>query len=57
MTAIFLLIWFYVYAGLLFVMVSDATLLFPKWGYFWQVVFWPVFFGAYCINRLFMAKK
>ena len=52
MEAIFLLIWFYIYAGLLFDVVSDAVCLFPKWGHFWQVVFWPLFFGVYLFNRL-----
>ena len=52
MEAIFLLIWFYIYAGLMFVMVSSAVCLFPKWGYFWQVVFWPIFLGIYFVNRL-----
>ena len=52
MEAIFLLIWFYVYAGLMVVMVSGAVGLFPKWGYFWQVVFWPLFLCIHLLNQL-----
>ena len=43
MEAIFLLIWFYLYAGLMFGTVSNTASLFPKWGFFWQITFWPVF--------------
>ena len=52
MEAIYLLIWFYIYAGLRFVIVSDTVCLFPKWGFFWQVVFWPIFLGVHLFNQL-----
>ena len=52
MEAIFLVIWFYVYAGLMFGTVSNTVSLFPKWGHFWQVMFWPVFLCIYLFNRV-----
>jgi hypothetical protein len=52
MTAVFLIIWFYVYVGLQFGMVSNNVGLFPRTGSFWQVVGWPVFLCIYLFNRM-----
>lgn len=52
MEAIFLLIWLYVYAGLMFGTVSNTASLFPKWGSFWQITFWLVFLCIYLFNRV-----
>ena len=43
MTAVFLIIWFYVYAGLQFGMVSGTLGLFPGTRMFVQVMAWPVY--------------
>lgn len=43
MTGLFLLIWFYLYAGLLFSMVSCSVGLFQKFHWLVQVAFWPAF--------------
>lgn len=43
MTAVFLLTWFYVYAGLLFAMTSYTVGLFQKFHWTVQAAFWPVF--------------
>ena len=40
MTAIFLIIWFYVYAGLMFGTVSNAVGLFPSINVWVQVLMW-----------------
>ena len=52
MADLFLLVWFYLYAGLMFGMVSNTANLFPKWGSFWQVTFWPVFFCISFFNQV-----
>lgn len=52
MAGLFLLIWFYVYTGLMFGTVSNTASMFPKWGSFWQVVCWPVFLCIYLFNRV-----
>lgn len=41
MTGLFLLIWFYVYAGLLFAMTAYTVGLFQKFHWTAQVIFWP----------------
>lgn len=41
--ALFLILWFYVYAGLMFGMVSNSVGLFPNLWMFNQVIGWPVF--------------
>lgn len=43
MTAVFLIIWFYVYIGLQFGMVSNTIGLFPNVRVFKQVMGWPVY--------------
>lgn len=43
MTAVFLLIWFYVYVGLLFAMTSYTVGLFQKFHWTAQAAFWPAF--------------
>ena len=43
MTGLFLLIWFYVYAGLLFGMVSNSVGYFPGVPLFNQIFGWPVY--------------
>ena len=43
MTAVFLIIWFYIYAGLQFGMVSNSIGLFPSTNSFLQVIGWPVY--------------
>ena len=52
MTAAFLIIWFYVYAGLMFAMVSDSVGLFPKTNSWIQVIGWPVFSLIHMFRRL-----
>ena len=52
MTALFLLVWFYLYAGLLFGMCAKSAWLFPKVGSPWQVLGWPVFLGIHLFNQL-----
>lgn len=52
MEEIYLLIWFYVYAGLMFGTVSNTASLFPKLGPFWQVMFWPIFLSVHLFNQL-----
>lgn len=52
MEALFLLVWFYLYAGLQFGMISNTVGLFPRAGSFWQVVGWPVFLAIYLFRRL-----
>lgn len=44
MTGLFLLIWFYVYTGLLFAMTAYTVGMFQKFHWAVQVVFWPAFF-------------
>ena len=41
MTTVFLLIWFYLYAGILFAMTSYGVGLFQKLHWTAQVIFWP----------------
>ena len=41
MTGLFLLIWFYLYAGILFAMTSYSVGLFQKFHWTAQVIFWP----------------
>lgn len=43
MEGVFLLIWFYIYAGLLFSMTSYSVGLFQKFHWTLQVLFWPAF--------------
>ena len=52
MVGVFLIIWFYLYAGLLFGQVSTAIPLFPGIRGFWQVIGWPIFFSIYFVNRI-----
>ena len=47
MTDLFLLVWFYLYVGLLFGMSSKAVCLYPKVSAPWQVLGWPVFLAVY----------
>lgn len=43
MTAVFLIIWFYVYIGLQFGMISNTIDLFPNVCMFNQVMGWPIY--------------
>lgn len=43
MTAVFLAVWFYVYTGLMFAMVSNSVGFFPNVNSWIQVLGWPVF--------------
>ena len=43
MTAVFLVVWFYVYAGLMFATVSNSVGFFPNVNAWIQVLGWPVF--------------
>jgi hypothetical protein len=43
MEGLFLAIWFYIYAGLMFAMVSHTVGFFPKTGWFVQMIGWPIF--------------
>ena len=51
MTGLFLIVWFYLYTGLMFGMVANAMVLFPNVGSFWKVIGWPVFFADYLFKR------
>lgn len=51
MTAIFLLIWFYLYAGILFVQPVKAIGLFASTKSFWLVIGWPVYLVIYLLGR------
>lgn len=70
MTAVFLLIWFYAYAGLLFAMTSYTIGLFQKFHWAVQAAFWPAFliiqavksirdsnFGWFVRYRLYKTKN
>ena len=52
MTAVFLIIWFYAYTGLMFGMSAKSVNLFPTIESFWQVICWPVFLCIYLFNRV-----
>ena len=52
MTAVFLLIWFYVYAGLLFSMMAYAVGLFQKFHWTAQVAFWPALFVIQAVKAI-----
>ena len=52
MTDILLLIWFYLYVGLLFGASSLSCTLFPKFKWWVQVLFWPVFFVVYAVKSI-----
>ena len=52
MEGFFLIIWFYVYAGLMFGMSAKSANLFPTMEPFWQVNCWPVFLCIYLFNRI-----
>ena len=52
MESIFLIVWFYLYTGFNFVVASSNICAFPKWGYFWQLVFWPVFLCVFLFKKL-----
>ena len=52
MEGFFLIIWFYVYAGLMFGMSVKSANLFPTMELFWQVICWPVFLCIYLFNRV-----
>ncbi len=43
MTSVFLIIWFYLYAGLMFAMTAYTVGLFQKYHWTVQAVLWPVF--------------
>ena len=43
MNAVFLLVWFYLYVGLMFATMSYPVGLFRKFHWTAQVAFWPVF--------------
>ena len=52
MEAIFLLIWFYVYAGLMFAMVSYSVGLFQRLHWAVQALLWPVLLTIQAVKRL-----
>lgn len=52
MTELFLAIWFYLYAGLMFSTVSLGLGLFPNTGCINQVFFWPVLFVIYAFKQI-----
>lgn len=52
MTAVFLVIWFYIYAGLMFSAVSISIGLFPGWKWYCQVLCWSVLTIGYLIERV-----
>jgi hypothetical protein len=52
MTALFLSIWFYIYAGLMFSTASIGLNLFPNTGCLTQVFFWPVLFVIYAFKQI-----
>ena len=52
MIDLFLIGWFYLYAGLLFGSAINSVALFPGIGLFWKVIGWPVFFAEYIFNRI-----
>ena len=49
MVGLFLIIWFYVYAGLLFARVSTYGNFFPSVGWGLQTLLWPVFTVIYIV--------
>ena len=40
---IFLIVWLYLYSGIVFVVETGSTMLFPRTGKVLQVIMWPVF--------------
>ena len=52
MTDLFLIIWFYLYAGLMFSTVSVGLGLFPNTGGLTQVFFWPVLLVIYAFKQI-----
>ena len=52
MTGLFLLIWFYLYAGILFARVSSTVGLFPNWHCIAQVLFWPVLLIVHLVKSI-----
>lgn len=52
MNAIFLLIWFYIYAGLLFTHAQALTGIFNRFHWLVLVFFWPVFFAIYAVKAI-----
>ena len=52
MTDLFLIIWFYLYAGLMFSTTSLGLGLFPNTGCLTQVFFWPVLFVIYVFKQI-----
>ena len=56
MTGLFLIIWFYIYAGLMFSMVSTSVGLFPVFGHFEQIILWPGLLVVYLCKCLVNSK-
>ena len=52
MTGLFLLIWFYLYAGILFAMTSYGVGLFQKFHWATQVIFWPAFLVIQAVKSI-----
>ena len=52
MTELFLILWFYLYAGLMFSTTSLGLGLFPNTGCLTQVFFWPVLFVIYVFKQI-----
>ena len=52
MEGLFLIIWFYLFAGLLFARVG----LFEN-GWVWQMLFWPGFLCVWIYRRIYEALK
>ena len=52
MTVILLLIWFYLYIGVLFGVASMDLTLFPKLKWLVQVLFWPALTAVYVVKRV-----
>ena len=52
MEGVFLLIWFYIYAGLLFSMTSYSVGPFQKFHWALQVLFWPAFLVIQAVKSI-----
>lgn len=52
MEGLFLLIWFYLYGGILFAMTSIECGNFPKLGWFAQISCWPVLLIIYGVRSI-----
>ena len=53
MNEIVLLVWFYVYAGLMFASATTSVGLFPKTHWAIQTILWPVFLAVQFVKGVF----